>query len=306
MRRSRIKKIRSSEISIGVQTIRSEPQHIFSIDVEDYYHVSNFDSICSPDHWSDWEQRVETNTHRMFDLLERKSVKSYCYFLGWVADKYPELVHRAVAQGHIVGSHTYWHRRIYQHTPTSLHLDLGMANETLSKLALYPIRHFRAPTFSITKKSPWALAILKQHGFEHDSSVVPVHHDRYGIPDSPLDSYHLSDGNHQIAEHPVSVLKLPGLRIPIGGGGYFRIFPWWFTRWALRKIERSGRTIHFYIHPWEIDPGQPVVSQLSTFSRFRHYRNLHRCFDRLERLFDTFSFGNLGLPKPQGSYLLAG
>ncbi|MFN7208750.1 MAG: XrtA system polysaccharide deacetylase [Planctomycetota bacterium] len=276
------------------------------MDVEDYYHVSNFDSICSPDHWSDWEQRVETNTHRMLDLLERKSVKSYCYFLGWVADKYPELVHRAVAQGHIIGSHTYWHRRIYQHTPTSLHLDLGMANDTLSKLASYPIRHFRAPTFSITKKSPWALAILKQHGFEHDSSVVPVHHDRYGIPDSPLDSYLLSDGKHQIAEHPVSVLKLPGLRIPIGGGGYFRIFPWWFTRWALRKIERSGRTIHFYIHPWEIDPGQPIANQLSTFSRFRHYRNLNRCFDRLERLFDTFSFGNLGLPKPQGSYLLAG
>ncbi len=242
----------------------------------------------------------------MFDLLERKSVKSYCYFLGWVADKYPELVHRAVAQGHIIGSHTYWHRRIHQHTPTSLHLDLGMANDTLSKLAHYPIRHFRAPTFSITKKSPWALAILKQHGFEHDSSVVPVHHDRYGIPDSPLDSYLLSDGKQQIEEHPVSVLKLPGLRIPIGGGGYFRIFPWWFTRWALRKIERSGRTIHFYIHPWEIDPGQPIASQLSTFSRFRHYRNLNRCFDRLERLFDTFSFGNLDLPKPQGSYLLAG
>ena len=242
----------------------------------------------------------------MLDLLERKSVKSYCYFLGWVADKYPELVHRAVAQGHIIGSHTYWHRRIYQHTPTSLHLDLGMANDTLSKLASYPIRHFRAPTFSITKKSPWALAILKQHGFEHDSSVVPVHHDRYGIPDSPLDSYLLSDGKQQIAEHPVSVLKLPGLRIPIGGGGYFRIFPWWFTRWALRKIERSGRTIHFYLHPWEIDPGQPIASQLSTFSRFRHYRNLNRCFDRLERLFDTFSFGKLDLPKPQGSYLLAG
>ncbi len=242
----------------------------------------------------------------MFDLLERKSVKSYCYFLGWVADKYPELVHRAVAQGHLIGSHTYWHRRIHQHTPTSLHLDLGMANDTLSKLANYPIRHFRAPTFSITKKSPWALAILKQHGFEHDSSVVPVHHDRYGIPDSPLDSYLLSDGIHQIAEHPVSVLKLPGLRIPIGGGGYFRIFPWWFTRWALRKIEQSGRTIHFYIHPWEIDPGQPIADQLSTFSRFRHYRNLNRCFDRLERLFDTFSFGSLDLPKPQGSYLLAG
>lgn len=242
----------------------------------------------------------------MLDLLERKSVKSFCYFLGWVAERYPDLVRRAVSQGHVVGSHTYWHRMIYQHTPTSLHLDLGMANGILSQLANYPIRHFRAPTFSITKKSAWAVAILKQHGFEHDSSVVPIRHDRYGVPDSPLDSYYLKSGGQEIAEHPVSVLSSTLYRLPIGGGGYFRIFPWWFTRWALRKIEKSGRTIHFYIHPWEFDPEQPIAHQLSRFSRFRHYRNLHRCYERLEKLFDTFSFGNLDLPTPKGSYLLDG
>ncbi|MFN6138912.1 MAG: XrtA system polysaccharide deacetylase [Planctomycetota bacterium] len=282
------------------------PKHIFSIDVEDYYHVSNFDSIAPRDRWSDWEQRVEQNTNRMLDLLERKSVKTYCYFLGWVAEQYPDLVRRAVSQGHIVGSHTYWHRMIYQHSPNSLHLDLAMANEVLSKLADYPIRHFRAPTFSITKKSSWAVAILKQHGYEHDSSVVPVRHDRYGVPDSPLDSYYLKSKDAEIQEHPVSVLNLGPYRLPIGGGGYFRIFPWWFTRWAFRKIEKSGRTIHFYIHPWEIDPDQPVADKLSRLSRFRHYRNLNRCFERLERLFDTFSFGNLDLPAPNRTYLLDG
>jgi polysaccharide deacetylase family protein (PEP-CTERM system associated) len=287
-------------------SIRSEPKHIFSIDVEDYYHVSNFDSITTRDRWSDWEQRVEASTHRMLDLLERKSVKSYCYFLGWVAERYPDLVRRAVEQNHIVGSHTYWHRMIHQHTPTSLHLDLGMANEILSRLTNYPIRHFRAPTFSITKKTPWAVAILNQHGFEHDSSIVPVRHDKYGIPDSPLHSYCLQSGPDKIAEHPVSVLDTRIYRLPIGGGGYFRIFPWWFTRWAFRKIENAGGTIHFYIHPWEIDPGQPVVERLSKLSRFRHYRNLSRCYERLERLFDTFSFGSLELPQPQGCYLLTG
>ncbi|MFN6399665.1 MAG: XrtA system polysaccharide deacetylase [Planctomycetota bacterium] len=290
----------------GGLTSPSEPKHIFSIDVEDYYHVSNFDSITSRDRWLDWEQRVGASTHRMLDLLEQKSIKSYCYFLGWVAERYPELVRRAVENGHIIGSHTYWHRMIHQHTPTSLHLDLGMANDVLSKITNSPIRHFRAPTFSITKRTPWAVPILKQHGFEHDSSVVPVRHDKYGIPDSPLGSYYLQSGQDQIAEHPVSVLDARVYRLPIGGGGYFRIFPWWFTRWALRKIENSGRSIHFYIHPWEIDPGQPVVERLSKLSRFRHYRNLHCCYQRLEKLFDTFHFGRLELPKPQGSYLLSG
>ena len=279
--------------------------HIFSIDVEDYYHVSNFDSIAPRESWGDWEQRVEGNTNRMLDLLDRKHVKSFCYVLGWVAERYPELVKRIAQDGHIVGSHTYWHRLVYQQGATALGIDLAMANEVLSRLIGQTIRHFRAPSFSITKQSSWAVSILRKHGIEHDSSVVPIRHDRYGIPDSPLDSYKLTCGTESICEHPVSVLPKGPLRIPIGGGGYFRIFPWWFTRWGLKQIEKSGRTIHFYIHPWEIDPDQPRGNGLSALSKFRHYRNLHRCYNRLERLFDTFSFGNLQLPETQGSYALS-
>ncbi len=279
--------------------------HIFSIDVEDYYHVSNFDSIAPRESWGDWEQRVEGNTNRMLDLLDRKNVKSFCYVLGWVAERYPELVKRIAQDGHIVGSHTYWHRLVYQQGATALGIDLAMANEVLSRLSGQTIRHFRAPSFSITKQSSWAVSILRKHGIEHDSSVVPIRHDRYGIPDSPLDSYKLTCGTESICEHPVSVLPKGPLRIPIGGGGYFRIFPWWFTRWGLKQIEKSGRTIHFYIHPWEIDPDQPRGNGLSALSKFRHYRNLHRCYNRLERLFDTFSFGNLQLPETQGSYALS-
>jgi polysaccharide deacetylase family protein (PEP-CTERM system associated) len=193
---------------------------------------------------------------------------------------------------------------VYQQGATALGIDLAMANEVLSKLSGQAIRHFRAPSFSITKQSSWAVSILRKHGIEHDSSVVPIRHDRYGIPDSPLDSYMLTCGKESICEHPVSVLPKGPLRIPIGGGGYFRIFPWWFTRWGLKQIEKSGRTIHFYIHPWEIDPDQPRGNGLSALSKFRHYRNLHRCYNRLERLFDTFSFGNLQLPETRGSYAL--
>lgn len=280
--------------------------HIFSIDVEDYYHVSNFDAIAPRESWGDWEQRVENNTNRMLDLLEQKKVKSFCYILGWVAERYPDLVRRISQSGHIVGSHTYWHRLVYQQGQTSLAMDLSMANDVLSKLSGQHIRHFRAPSFSIKKDTGWAVGLLRRHGFEHDSSVVPIRHDRYGIPDAPLDSYTLSCGEHSIAEHPVSVLPKGPLRIPIGGGGYFRIFPWWFTRWGLKQIERSGRTIHFYIHPWEIDPGQPRAQGLGALSQFRHYRNLNRCYDRLGRLFDTFAFGKTELPTPNGNYQLSG
>jgi polysaccharide deacetylase family protein (PEP-CTERM system associated) len=282
-----------------------QPKHFFSIDVEDYFQVSSFDRFVSRESWNDWESRVETNTHAMLDMLDQKGVKSFCYVLGWVADQFPDLIRRIDQSGHTIGSHTYWHRLIYEHGPMAFDMDMALANDSLTKLTHKPVKHFRAPSFSITRKNPWAIETLLKHGIEHDSSIVPVRHDRYGIPDSPLDSYRVTSGIHSINEHPVSVLPKGPLRIPVGGGGYFRIFPWWFTRWALRQIEKSGRSIHFYIHPWEIDPGQPRLDRLSALSRFRHYRNLDRCKDRLEKLLDTFAFGNLSLPETSGTFSIA-
>jgi polysaccharide deacetylase family protein (PEP-CTERM system associated) len=279
-------------------------RHYFSIDVEDFFQVSSFDPFVSRESWGDWESRVEKSTHEMLDMLDHRGVKSFCYVLGWVADQFPDLVRRIDQSGHVIGSHTYWHRLLYEQGPMAFDIDMGLASNALSKITGKPIKHFRAPSFSITKKNPWAIEKLLRHGIEHDSSIVPVRHDRYGIPDSPIDSYRVSAGEYAINEHPVSVLPKGPIRIPVGGGGYFRIFPWWFTRWALKQIETSGRSIHFYIHPWEIDPGQPRLDRLSRLSRFRHYRNLDRCKERLERLLDTFAFGNLTLPTPSGSYAI--
>lgn len=280
------------------------PRHIFSIDVEDYFQVSSFDPFVTRESWLDWESRVESNTHAMLDMLDARGVKSFCYVLGWVADQFPDLIRRIDQSGHVIGSHTYWHRLLYEQGPMAFDIDMQLANDVLTKLTGKPVRHFRAPSFSITKRNPWAIEKLLKHGIQYDSSIVPIRHDRYGIPDSPIDSYHAVAGDCRIEEHPVSVLPKGPLRIPVGGGGYFRIFPWWFTRWALKQIEASGRSIHFYIHPWEIDPGQPRVDRLSKLSRFRHYRNLDQCKERLERLLDAFAFGSLSLPKPAGQYVL--
>ena len=280
------------------------PKHFFSIDVEDYFQVSSFDPYVTRESWVDWESRVETNTHGLLDLLQKHNVRSFCYCLGWVADQYPDLVRRIHESGHVVGSHTYWHRLLYEQGPMTFDMDMAMASSALEKITQSPVLHFRAPSFSITRQSGWSIEILKKHGIRYDSSIVPIRHDRYGIPDSPIDSYTVTSSGHSIAEHPVSVLPYGPFKIPVGGGGYFRIFPWWFTRWALKKIERSGRSIHFYIHPWEIDPGQPRLERLGALSRFRHYRNLDRCKDRLDRLLQTFSFGNLELPPPSGEYTI--
>lgn len=283
----------------------SQPsKHFFSIDVEDYFQVSSFDPFVTRESWVDWESRVEANTHGLLDLLQKHQVRSICYVLGWVADQFPDLVRRIQESGHVLGSHTYWHRLLYEQGPMTFDMDMAMASSAIEKITQSPVHHFRAPSFSITRQSGWAIEILKKHGIQHDSSIVPIRHDRYGIPDSPLDSYTAISNGHSIAEHPVSVLPYGPLKIPVGGGGYFRIFPWWFTRWALKKIEQSGRSIHFYIHPWEIDPGQPRLDRLGALSRFRHYRNLDCCKDRLDRLLQTFSFGNVELPSPKGEYTI--
>jgi polysaccharide deacetylase family protein (PEP-CTERM system associated) len=163
--------------------------------------------------------------------------------------------------------------------------------------------HFRAPSFSITRSNPWAIQRLSQAGLQFDSSVVPIRHDRYGIPGTPTSAYRISNGEFELHEFPVSVLPMGPFNIPCGGGGYFRIFPWWFNRWAYRRLESQGKTIHFYIHPWEIDPEQPRVRVTSGLTRFRHYRGLGQTRDRLEKLLSSFSFGATDYPAP-GSALV--
>jgi polysaccharide deacetylase family protein (PEP-CTERM system associated) len=260
------------------------PTHTFSIDIEDYFQVSNFEKLVDREQWQNLESRVVQNSNCLLDLLERYKVLSVCYVLGWVADRYPDLVKRISDSGHVVASHSYWHRLIYDQKPVEFAFDLAQSCKVLESITGKQVDRHRAPSFSLTKKSLWAVKILQSQGIAADSSVVPILHDRYGIPNSPSDPYRLvSEGK---------------LNIPIGGGGYFRILPWWFTRWALKRLESQGKRIHFYIHPWEIDPEQPRIHGLSLQARFRHYRNLHRTSERLEKLFSSFSFGNIDLPSP--------
>lgn len=273
-----------------------KPRHTFTIDVEDYFQVSNFEKLIDRDEWKNQESRVVQNSNTLFDLLDRYRVKAVCYVLGWVADRYPDLVQRISDSGHVVASHSYWHRLIYDQKPVEFAFDLAESCRVLEEITGKKVDRHRAPSFSLTKKSTWAVKLLKAQGILSDSSVVPIIHDRYGIPNSPSEPYSLHFGSDSILEDPVSVLPLGRLNVPVGGGGYFRILPWWFTRWALKKLENQGKRIHFYIHPWEIDPDQPRLNGLSTQARFRHYRNLHRTADRLEKLFSTFSFGNTDLP----------
>ena len=275
------------------------PIHYLTVDVEDYFQVAAFDRLISRDQWADQESRVVGNTNRILDLLEKTRVRGVFYVLGWVARLCPDLVSRIHDQGHVVGSHSFGHRLIYEQTPMEFGMDLALSCDLIQGITGQPVRHFRAPSFSITKKSLWAIQILASRGIEFDSSIVPIYHDRYGIPNTPTSAYRLQFQQSSVNEFPVSVLPFGSLRIPVGGGGYFRIFPWWFTRWALKRIERTGQSIHFYLHPWEIDPEQPKVQGVGRVARFRHYHNLNKTMGRLERLLDTFSFGNTSYPTGQ-------
>ncbi len=255
--------------------------------------------MISRDQWADQESRVVGNTNRILDLFEKYGVQGIFYVLGWVARLCPDLVSRIHQGGHVIGSHTFAHRLIYEQTPMEFGLDLALSCDVLQEITGQPIRHFRAPSFSITKKNLWAIQVLASRGIQFDSSVVPIHHDRYGIPNTPTFPYRLQFQQASVNEFPVSVMPLGRLRIPVGGGGYFRIFPWWFTRWALKRIEASGQSIHFYLHPWEIDPEQPRVRGVGSLTSFRHYHNLSKTMGRLERLLHSFPFGNISYPSGQ-------
>lgn len=265
--------------------------NILTVDVEDYFHVSAFANAINRNAWDSFNCRVEHNTQRLLNLFETKQVKGTFFVLGWVAERYPALVKEIVSRGHEVASHGFSHQLVYEQTPDVFREETRRSKILLEDLAQTPIRGYRAASYSITKKSLWALDILCELGFEYDSSIYPVYHDRYGIPDAIREPHILTAPNGgTIIELPLSYISLMGARVPISGGGYFRLFPYWFTRRCIRTINRSNKLpVIFYLHPWEIDADQPRVSA-SAFSRFRHYNNLDKCFTRLNNLLDDFEF----------------
>ncbi len=270
-----------------IQSANVRP-NVFSVDVEDYFHVSAFADRISPEDWGQYECRVEANTHRILDLCARHNVRGTFFVLGWVADRYPELVIDIRDAGHEIGCHSYWHQLIYELGPERFREDLVRGRDLLQEITGEAVTLYRAPSFSVTKKSIWALEIMVEEGFTVDSSVYPVRHDRYGIPDAQVIPHKIQTDSGSIVEFPGTICDVGGMNVPVGGGGYFRLFPWWLMQRFLSKVNRE-RQFNFYIHPWEVDPDQPRM-QGSWKSRFRHYQNLNSTTRKLDQLMSSFDF----------------
>ena len=269
-------------------------KNAFTIDVEDYFQVEAFARAIDRRHWNDYPTRVQANTERLLVMLASHGIRATFFVLGWVARKHPDIVRAIAAAGHEIASHGMSHRLVYTQSRDVFRQETLEAKALLEDQCQQPVIGYRAATYSITRKSLWALDILCEAGFHYDSSIFPMRHDRYGIPDAnPLPHVLTAPGGGRLVEFPISVLRMAGVKIPVAGGGYFRLFPYHFTRWALRKINDHGQEFVFYLHPWEVDPQQPRVPEASPLSRFRHYQNLDHCEERLNRLLGDFSFDTM-------------
>jgi polysaccharide deacetylase family protein (PEP-CTERM system associated) len=263
-----------------------------TVDVEDYFHVAAFAHVIPRSDWDSRELRVEGNTARLVDLFAEHRIRATFFVLGWVARKVPALVRRLHDAGHEVASHGMSHTLVYRQSPQEFRAETRESKALLEDLIGCRVRGYRAASYSVTPKSRWALDVLVEEGFEYDSSIFPVRHDRYGMPDA---GRHPGPVNtplgRSLLEFPLTTCEIAGVRVPVAGGGYFRLLPYWLTRWGLGDVNRrESAPFVFYLHPWEIDAGQPDIAA-GAISRFRHYTNIDRCETRLKRLVREFRFG---------------
>ena len=267
-------------------------QHALTVDVEDYFQVSAFANQISMDDWPNWPLRVEQNTHTLLELFERKDVKATFFVLGWVAERCPELIRAIHKAGHEVASHGMTHQLVYNQKPEIFREETFRSKKLIEDIIGEAVYGYRAASYSITPRSLWALETLIDAGFTYDSSIFPVHHDRYGMPGAPLNIHTAQTNNGKtLTEFPLTSAKFFNGRLPVAGGGYFRIYPYFFSKLMLKRAAAEiKQPFIFYLHPWEIDPEQPRVPNSSAFSRFRHYTNLSRCLPRLEKLMGDFDF----------------
>jgi polysaccharide deacetylase family protein (PEP-CTERM system associated) len=277
-----------------------------TIDVEDYFQVSAFDAVVPRTAWDACESRVCRNTERVLEVIEGAGVRATFFVLGWVAERFPQLVRRIAEGGHEIASHGYGHRLIYEITPDAFREDVRRSKAVLEGAAGVAVEGYRAPSYSITERSLWALDVLIEEGFTYDSSIYPIHHDRYGMPNAPRHLHTISRLSGVIVEVPGSTVRVGGVNLPVGGGGYFRLLPYAWTRWGIRRVNvRERRPAVFYLHPWEIDPDQPRFD-VGAIGRFRHYHNLSRTEGRLRRLLRDFRFARLrdllATPEPDAAF----
>ena len=265
-------------------------QNALTVDVEDYFQVSAFAKSIDYKDWDNHSLRVERNTQRLMDMFDEAQVKATFFVLGWVADRNKSLIKEIAARGHEVACHGYSHQLVYNQSPEVFREETVRSKALLEDIVQMPVRGYRAASYSITKESLWALDILAEAGFTYDSSIFPVRHDRYGIPDAEETPHILTTPKgHSLVEFPLSTAKIFNYKLPVAGGGYFRLYPYALTKAGLRQINRRQQPFIFYLHPWEIDPEQPKI-EASWFSRFRHYNNLDKCESRLQRLMKDFQF----------------
>jgi polysaccharide deacetylase family protein (PEP-CTERM system associated) len=269
--------------------------HAMTVDVEDYFHVSALAKVIKPEQWENWPPTVERNTRRLLDLFDEHSIKATFFVLGWVAERQRNLIRDIVKRGHEVASHGYTHQLVYNQTPAQFRDETRASKFILEDITQRPIVGYRAASYSITRSSLWALDILAELGFSWDSSIFPVYHDRYGIPNSPTTPYRIKTNTGNIlTEFPLTTAKLFGYRMPAAGGGYFRLYPYALSRALFKRATKNGSaSAIFYLHPWEIDPDQPRVKGVSLLSRFRHYNNLDKCLPRLQALLSEFPFSTV-------------
>jgi polysaccharide deacetylase family protein (PEP-CTERM system associated) len=264
--------------------------HILSVDVEDYFQVEAFRDVISRDTWEQWPCRVDMNTRRILDLFDEYQAKATFFFVGWIAERYPDLVREVRRRGHELACHSYWHRTVYSLSPKEFAEDTRQACDVIEQAAGVKVLGYRAPSWSITRDSLWALDVLQEHGFTYDSSIYPIRHDLYGIPGAKRFAYeHECQNGRRLPEFPPTSVKIGAMQLPAAGGGYLRIFPLQYTRWAIKQVERENQPAVVYFHPWEVDPEQPRVSA-KLRSRFRHYTNLHLMMDRLRALLRQYRF----------------
>lgn len=271
----------------------AQPVNAMSFDVEDYFQVQAFANVCDRAAWDGYAPRVERNTNLILDLLAEHKTNATFFTLGWIAERYPALVARIVAAGHELASHGYAHHRVDGQTADQFRADISRTKKILEDKGGVPIRGYRAATFSVGPTTPWAFKVLEEEGYAYSSSVYPVAHDNYSNPDAPRFAYRPA-GTAKLWEYPISTIRIAGRNIPCGGGGYFRFAPYALFSRAIAHInQREHQPAVFYLHPWEVDPGQPRPAGVKLKSRLRHYLNLSRTVPRLTRLLRDFRWDRM-------------
>ena len=262
-----------------------------TIDVEDYFQVSAFAPFIARSEWPQRECRIERNVERILAMLDVRQTKATFFTLGWIAERYPQLVRTLVAQGHELASHGYGHERASDLSPAAFFADIDRARKLLQDVGGVAVQGYRAPSFSIGTNNLWAFDSLARAGYRYSSSIYPIRHDHYGMPDAPRFAH---QAHADVLEIPVTTLRWGGRNYPSSGGGYFRLLPYALSRWMLRRVnEHDGQPAIFYFHPWEIDAEQPRVAGIGAKTRFRHYVNIERMPGRLEQLLGDFAWGRM-------------